>query len=258
MKVPSHPATPMRQLAAIAVCLALCSLLTDVHAGMRGRGKYSGVVIFDRWDTCFLLSGPYITYISDAVKEALRPHAGQAIQIDVSNLTQPINPGDALAKSYLILGQAPDDPSHPIADKLEIKTRSVFDSKKGPWFDITVRNVSLEKVRVNPSEVGVTLLGINRGVFFGASDGKSVAWITRADLVPRGPDQSVGPSWNSTVDERMVAYAKYNAAQPCAFNILSNFPLMSRQVVVFVSLFQQASISSWPDTAAECMHGNQS
>jgi hypothetical protein len=68
-------------------CLTLILLTVGfallAHAGLRGPGKYSGVVVFDRWDTCFLLSGPYITYISDNVKNELRPYAGKAMQVDV-------------------------------------------------------------------------------------------------------------------------------------------------------------------------------
>ena len=117
---------------------------------------------------------------------------------------------------------------NPIANEIEIEARSAFDGKNGPKFDITVRNVSLEKVRVSPSEVGLTLLGINRGVFFSASDGKSVAWITRADLGRHGPDQTAKSSWSSTVDGKTTAYAKYNAAQPCAFETASSLLLMSQ------------------------------
>jgi hypothetical protein len=148
MRIPSRTANTMRPLTAIAVCVALCSLLTPVHAAFRGPGKYSGIVIFDRWDTCFLLSGPYITYISEAVKEELRPYAGQAIQIDVTEILQLMNPGDGLIKSYVILGQAPDDPRNSIANKLEIEAEPAFDGKSAPMFDITVRNVSLEPVSV--------------------------------------------------------------------------------------------------------------
>jgi len=216
MRVCSHAVNSIRQLAAIAVCVALCGLVATVHEGIRGRGKYSGVVIFDRWDTCFLLSGPYITYISEAVKEELRPLAGQAIQIDVSNIIQPMNPGDGLVKSYVIVGQAPDDPSDPISNKIEIEAKPAFNGKSGPVFDVTVRNVSLDPVPVSPSEVGPTLLGINRGIFFGASDGKSVAWITRADLAPREPGQTATSSWTSTMDGNTV-YARFNTVQPCAF-----------------------------------------
>jgi len=216
MKVAARSALSIRRLAIVTACFALCSLLTTVHAGMRGRGKYSGVVIFDRWDTCFLLSGPYVTYISEAVKEELRPYAGHAIEIDVTEITQPMNPGDGLVSSYVILGQAPDDPNDPIIDKVEITVEPGFDGKKAPLFDITLRNDSLQPVPVSPPEVGITLLGMNRGVFLSASDGKSVAWMTRADLVPHGPNGMAASSWTSTVDGKTV-YAGYTAAQPCAF-----------------------------------------
>ena len=216
MKVLSRTATSIPQLAAIAINL-LFVISTTVHAGMRGSGKYSGVVIFDRWDTCFLLSGPYMTYISEAVKEQLRPYAGRAIQIEVAEIDQPMNPGDGLVKSYVILGEAPDNPSDAIANKIEIETEPAFEGKSAPMFDITVRNISLERVSVSPSELGPTLLGMNRGIIFSASDGKSVAWITRADLALHGPDQAAASSWSSTVDGKTVAYAKYITVQPCGF-----------------------------------------
>ncbi len=127
-----------------------------------------------------------------------------------------MNPGDGLVKSYVILGQAIDDPSNPITDKVEITVEAGFDGKKAPVFVITLRNKSLQPVPVSPSEVGITLLGMNRGAVFSASDGKSEAWITRADLVPHGPNGVAESSWTSTVDGKTV-YAKYNAAQPCYF-----------------------------------------
>jgi hypothetical protein len=58
---------------------AIGALALLAYAGLRGPGKYCGVVVFDRWDTCFLLSGPYITSISENVKNGLRPYAGKAI-----------------------------------------------------------------------------------------------------------------------------------------------------------------------------------
>ena len=217
MRIPSWTANTMRQLAAIAVYLALCSLLTTVHAAFRGPGKYSGVVIFDRWDTCFLLSGTYITYISEAVKEELRPYAGQAIQIDVTDIVQPMNPGDGRATSYAILGLASDDPSDPIDDQIEIVAEPAFEGLGVPLFDITVKNVSLKPVTVNPSEIGPTLLGVNGGMAFSPSDGKSTAWVTRVNLAPRGPDQTGPVTSTWTLGEKTI-YAKFNVEEPCTFN----------------------------------------
>jgi len=150
------------------------------------------------------------------VKEKLRPYAGQAIQIDVTEILQPMNPGDALVKAYAILGDPPDGHDDSIA-KIEIEVRSAFDGENSPIFDVTLRNASVEKAGVSPSAVGLTLLGINQGMLFSASDGKSVAWITRADLEPRNTDQIAKSSWSSAVDGKTIAYAKYNAMQPCAF-----------------------------------------
>jgi hypothetical protein len=45
----------------VLLVLLSSGFVITAHAGLRGPGKYCGVVVFDRWDTCFLLSGPYIT-----------------------------------------------------------------------------------------------------------------------------------------------------------------------------------------------------
>jgi len=82
----------------VTLLLFACEGALVTHAGIRGAGKYCGVVVFDRWDTCFLLSGHFVTYISDAVKDELRPYKGKAMQIDASDVFQPINPGDALVR----------------------------------------------------------------------------------------------------------------------------------------------------------------
>ena len=47
------------------------------YAGILGPGKYSGVVVFDRWDGCILYRGTYVLYVSENVKEKLRDYDGQ-------------------------------------------------------------------------------------------------------------------------------------------------------------------------------------
>ena len=50
----------------LACCLAVLFGSTLVcEAGLRAPGKYSGVVIFDRWDGCTLYSGIYVMYVSE-------------------------------------------------------------------------------------------------------------------------------------------------------------------------------------------------
>lgn len=103
-----------------------CGFIITAHAGLRGPGKYCGVVVFDRWDTCFLLSGPYITYISEGVKNELRPYKGKAMQLDVLEVSQPQNPGDALVRKYKIIGPAPDTRHWVMLDGLELVAESDF------------------------------------------------------------------------------------------------------------------------------------
>jgi len=187
------------------ICGLACGFVITAQAGIRGPGKYCGVVVFDRWDTCFLLSGPYITYISDRVKNDLRPYKGKAIQVDASEVSQPRNPGDALIRKYKILGPAPENHRWPVTDGVEIVTEGEFDSHGTPTFLIKIRNTRDTVVEIDSSEVGPTLLGSSHTFPFGASDGRSVAWITRGSLV-------MPFSWNSTSDG--VAYSAAYRIEP--------------------------------------------
>ena len=160
-------------------------LISVAYAGIRGLGKYCGVVIFDRWDTCFLLSGHFITYISEHVKDELRPYAGESIQVDASDVWQPMNPGDALIKKYEIIGRAPVSDQWQFLDGIQIVVRADFDFTGRPAFEIEIRNTGNTPLDVNSNELGPTILGINQDSSFSPSDGGSVAWITRATLLSR-------------------------------------------------------------------------
>ena len=174
---------PFQALCVVFISALACSVILTARAGLRGPGKYCGVVVFDRWDTCFLLSGPYITYISDAVKNELRPYKGAAMQVDASEVVQPINPGDALIRKYEIIGPAPDTRHWVMLDGLELVAESDFGPHGVPTFLIEIRNAGDKPVKVDSSELGPALLGLSPKGPFCASDSKSGAWITRGDLV---------------------------------------------------------------------------
>jgi hypothetical protein len=188
----------------VTLLLFACGGVLVTHAGIRGPGKYCGVVVFDRWDTCFLLSGPYITYISDAVKDELRPFKGKAMQIDASEVFQPMNPGDALVRQYKIIGPAPDNHLWAMLDGLELIAGSDFGPRRSPAFVLEIRNTSSSPVEVNSHEFGPTLLAQVSNSQFKASDGSSIAVITRGDLVnPSSMSGTVGAvthSFSYTID----------------------------------------------------------
>ena len=181
-----------RNLSRPALLLFLSVYSLMVSAGTRGPGKYSGVVIFDRWDTCFLLSGPYITYVSNEVKEGLRAYRNQAIQIDASDVMQPINPGDALIRKYRIIGPALEDSREPAVEGIHISIENDFDRDHATAFLITIENLSNVPVQIDSTTIGPALLGPKDDSPFNPSDGKSMAWITRCDL-------SASPNWSRTI-----------------------------------------------------------
>lgn len=170
-------------LCAVLIYALACSFILTAQAGIRGPGKYCGVIVFDRWDTCFLLSGHFITYISDAVKDALRPYKGTAMQVDASEVFQPMNPGDALIRKYEIIGPAPDNHYWVTLDDLELVAQSDFGPEGTATFLIELRNAGNKPVKVNSSEFGPTLIGLSPKGPFCVSDGESEAWFTRVGLL---------------------------------------------------------------------------
>lgn len=203
---------PSRRRLAVPFCLFVAALLVFAvlaRAGLRGPGKYCGVVIFDRWGTCFLLSGHYITYISESVKNDLRSYAGKAMQIDASSVDQPRNPGDALIRKYTILGPAPDTHQWATLDGLELIAKSDFGPYGNSTFLLEIRNTGSSPISINRQNMGPTLLAaiadaeplalpdiFSRKLprpLFAPSDGPSMAVITRLGFVNL-------PSWITTID----------------------------------------------------------
>lgn len=182
------PRFVFRRIILIALLFAISGSLLIVHAGLRGPGKYSGVVIFDRWDTCLLLSGNYITYVSEEVKEHLRAYKDQAIQLDAFEVFQAMNPGDALIRRYKIIGPAPLVSRVPPIDGVRITVKNDFARDRTIAFLITIENSSDAPIQVESDAIGPTLLGPQptvsgrRYTCLSPSDGKSTAWITRGTL----------------------------------------------------------------------------
>jgi hypothetical protein len=182
----------------VALIVLFAIAAVPLQAGMRGPGKYSGVVIFDRWDTCFLLSGPYITYISSSVKEKLRPYSGQAVQVDATDVFQPDNPGDALIRQYNLVGLAPDS-RYIRVNGLSLRIRSAFE-KGALSFFIDIRNTNDCDVWVRTDQIGITILGTKKTTR-SPSDGVSEAAITRSSLRFHG-----GREWRADDGELLHAY----------------------------------------------------
>ena len=167
--------------------LLLVTCVTNVHAGIRSPGKYSGRVIFDRWDGRCLYSGVYITDVSEAVKEGLRDHLDKWVQVDATKVHQPHNPGDGLIQAFKYLGPAPESRETWInTHDLELTVTPIFGEDREPRFSIKVRNIGERNVKLFNNVLAPTLFGQRNPKLFDAPDGPSTALVTRQGLIISG------------------------------------------------------------------------
>jgi hypothetical protein len=118
-------------------------------------------------------------YVSERVKERLRPYAGQTVRLNATKVDQPINPGDGLITDFKLLGMARDQGHSPTAGLL-ITITPRFEIARSPQFTIGVRNTGAKAIKISADSLAPTLLGEkNDGDSLSPSDGKSDAKITR-------------------------------------------------------------------------------
>lgn len=165
----------LRKLSAVSLTLALFAGTS--LAGIRGPGKYTGVVIFDRWDTCYLYSGIFLMYVSGKTKEGLRKYEGKSVVIDAKEVFQPVNPGDGLIGKYKFLGLAKSKGTN--LERLSLTVVPRFASEGAPTFVLEIKNGGTTPAYVLPGALALTLLGAKQEDAFSPSDGKSDAWLTR-------------------------------------------------------------------------------
>jgi hypothetical protein len=172
-------------------------------AGIRGPGKYAGIVIFDRWDTCYLYSGIYLMYVSEKTKEGLRKYEGQSILLDAKEVFQPMNPGDGLIGKFQFLKVLSiENPANQIDLSFTVQPQFQNGSSK---FVLEIENRSSVIARVSTGAIALTLFGIKRQHMFSPSDGKSDAWLTRQPLkFPSFVEDIVPVSQRSTKTHRVM------------------------------------------------------
>ena len=197
-------------LAVVALGLmVLCSLCS---ADIRSPGKYSGVVVFDRWDGCTLCNGLSIMYVSEKVKEQLRPYAGQDVIIDAKEVYQPINPGDGLIRKLEYLGR-PDKAKSGDVDTRDLRFHASMKTGKDgkPAITITIENTGKKLIRVISEELALTLLA-NRdkpGGTWGPFDGPSFVVTSSQSLGYADGDHPEKTRWKGrgTFNSRNFAWS---------------------------------------------------
>ncbi|HQX56333.1 MAG TPA: hypothetical protein PLP07_10420 [Pyrinomonadaceae bacterium] len=191
---------------AVAVLILFC-WIGMAFGGIRSAGEYSGVVVFDRWDTCYLYSSTYLMYISEKKKELLRPYVGRSIRIDATEVFQPMNPGDGLITEFNFLGDATVSERLPAVDGLKLTLTEERLAGNSLRFNVEIDNQNRFKVAILKSEIAPTVFGkkIDDDPFSPA-DGDSEAKITRCNFGSHCgfPRLTYGPAGQLTSDSYSV------------------------------------------------------
>lgn len=177
----------------LIVVLCVLAQASPGFAGERSTGKYAGIPIFDRWDGCTLYSGIYVMYMSEKVKEDLRPYAGKAVLIDAKQVYQPINPGDGRIGTFKYLSPAPAKRNWVTLAGITLKSTAELDTGGKVIVTLSIKNTGKKPVKLFSQELALTLLtkrpASKRGWF--VADGPSYALITRNSFRVGGSE----PRW---------------------------------------------------------------
>lgn len=121
-------------------------------------------------------------YISEAVKDQLRPYSGQAIEVDALEVTQPINPGDGLIRKLEVLGPAPKGKSPFTFGGIKLTAQPVAVKGERAALELTISNEGDAPAQIDSSQIGFVLLSEKVAGAPTPSDGPSMAVITRSNI----------------------------------------------------------------------------
>ena len=211
----------------LGFCIFATLFVATASAYLFGPGKYCGVVVFDRWGTCYLVSGRYVNYVASDVKSGLLPYKGSAMQVDASEVTRGgFRFEDPMIHKYEILGPAPA-PKWVNLDGLQLLAVQALGRYIRPQFLIELRNNGQSPVRVERSEIGILLFKAERPEL-SSSDDDSVALISRSGIDEASYISSAGvgnqkSSWGYIVDMKTQPPASFVIAPGQSVRTLIRF-----------------------------------
>ena len=199
-----------------------------VFAGIRGGGQYAGTVVFDRWDGCTLYSGMYVMYISEEVKEQLRPYAQKPVLINATDVFQPMNPGDGLIKAFEYLGPAPDKQEDGVTLKgITLNNRIACIKGQKPAVEMQIINKGSGPVDVHSSHLALTLLTKQTKTTrapLTPADGPSVAWVTRQSFWLGDEARWQGGIWTIGEENALPRILKLAPGESWSITVLFDLP----------------------------------
>lgn len=135
---------------------ALLASSHTVRAERLGPGTFNGYFHHYRWGTNVLHLGPYHLFVSDGVAKQLAEHRGKPLQVEVSEVSQPTNPGAGLIAEVKSVKEIPCSLAGvSLVAKLDAD-RSVQGA--GITVNLTVQNKSKESVTLRPEDMALSFV----------------------------------------------------------------------------------------------------
>ncbi len=147
----------MKRLKTTAVLWALVVLFAAPHgwSEMLGPGTYHGYFNVTRWGQKVLHLGPYHLFVSDDAARVLEEYHGQPLQVEVSKLSQPINPGAGLIQD--IEKVSVNGTAQGLVLSAAAESR-IVPKGEGVALHLRLTNSSKEPITIHPGTLAIVLV----------------------------------------------------------------------------------------------------
>ncbi|MBN1518440.1 hypothetical protein JXA32_17900 [Candidatus Sumerlaeota bacterium] len=135
-------------------------------------------------------------YVSEKVKEDLRPYAGQTVLIDVKQVYQPFNPGRGRIDEFQYLGPAPKNDDGRIPDGIELVSSADLDGDGTIVAIIDIKNTGDNSVELFIYDLAFTLLTNRSEKGLQPADGLSFALMAQQNFESRWQGKFVSCAWS--------------------------------------------------------------
>ena len=135
--------------------LAALAAALRVQAEILGPGTYHGYFTVTRWGHKVFHLGPYHLFVSDSAAKVLKKHRGKPLELKVSKLSQPINPGAGLVDGIAELSEK--GVARGLILSAILKSEKPLQAE-GILLNLSLRNDSEKAITIWPSTLAIALV----------------------------------------------------------------------------------------------------
>ena len=144
-----------RTTSVVLAAITSMSLVNKADAENIARGSYHGYFNTTRWKQNIFHTGPYHLFVSAAVARTVEGLRQKPLKVEVTKMSQPINPGAGRIEEIGKVFENDGDPGLKLA--VDPLARKVVQGK-GLELKLTVRNKSHKPVTIRARQLAIVLV----------------------------------------------------------------------------------------------------